>query len=232
MAIVSTKIKRDQLKPGDHVFSWRELYVYAHHAIYVGDGKLIHFTVAANREIGSGTVSSNFGSTSSSRYAAFPCPICGYHSRLGGVVSTCIDCFLYGGDLYLFKYGVSMAELLANPRSATVCTLASSDPSEVVLHRAFYLLENGFGAYDLFEKNCIDFALYCKTGLIVLPGAQRSVLSLLALAVAALSTIPLGNFGFAVSVYGTYRVIRLAHDIGFRDDATKIEVEELVRRFP
>ncbi|KAH7534030.1 hypothetical protein FEM48_Zijuj04G0194400 [Ziziphus jujuba var. spinosa] len=31
----------------------------------------------------------------------------------------------------------------------------------------------------------------------------------------------------SVSVYGTYRVIRLAHDIGFRDDATKIEVEEL-----
>ncbi|GAB2260899.1 hypothetical protein Droror1_Dr00011754 [Drosera rotundifolia] len=43
------------------------------------------------------------------------------------------------------------------------CTIAQSDPSETVIHRAMYLLQNGFGNYDVFENNCEDFAIYCKT---------------------------------------------------------------------
>ncbi|GAB2215784.1 hypothetical protein Droror1_Dr00020184, partial [Drosera rotundifolia] len=43
------------------------------------------------------------------------------------------------------------------------CTIAQSDPSEMVIHRAMYLLQNGFVNYDVFENNCEDFAIYCKT---------------------------------------------------------------------
>ncbi|CAI9271592.1 unnamed protein product [Lactuca saligna] len=47
------------------------------------------------------------------------------------------------------------------------CTLAASDPPETTLHRTNYLLEHGFGCYNVFKNNCVDFALYCKTGLLV-----------------------------------------------------------------
>ncbi|KHN08744.1 hypothetical protein glysoja_032159 [Glycine soja] len=47
------------------------------------------------------------------------------------------------------------------------CTTASSDPTEAVLCRASFLLKKGFGGYHLFKINCEDFAMYCKTGLLV-----------------------------------------------------------------
>lgn len=31
MGVLSNKIERDELKPGDHIYSWRAAYVYAHH---------------------------------------------------------------------------------------------------------------------------------------------------------------------------------------------------------
>jgi hypothetical protein len=79
---------------------------------------------------------------------------------------SCLDCFLSGGELCRFEYAVSCAQFLAQARGGT-CTIASSDATEDVLHRAFYLLENGFGPYNVFKNNCEDFAIYCKTGLLV-----------------------------------------------------------------
>ncbi|KAL8482970.1 hypothetical protein ACS0TY_025867 [Phlomoides rotata] len=48
------------------------------------------------------------------------------------------------------------------------CTLAVTDPDKDVVHRNKYLLENGFGCYNVFKNNCEDFAIYCKTGLLIL----------------------------------------------------------------
>lgn len=31
MGVLSNKIDREQLKPGDHIYSWRQAYIYAHH---------------------------------------------------------------------------------------------------------------------------------------------------------------------------------------------------------
>lgn len=31
MGVLSNKIQRDQLRPGDHIYSWRHAYLYAHH---------------------------------------------------------------------------------------------------------------------------------------------------------------------------------------------------------
>ncbi|GLT77618.1 hypothetical protein SLA2020_491860 [Shorea laevis] len=172
MGVPSNKISKDELKPGDHIYSWRHAYIYAHHGIYVGEGKVIHFTRGSGtqgggQEIGSGTfLDRAIFSSSPSHDSSNPCPQCGDQSRLDGVISSCIDCFLAGGDLDLFEYDVSPVFFLAKARGGT-CTLASSDSRENVLHRAHYLLEKGFGVYHLFKNNCEDFALYCKTGRIV-----------------------------------------------------------------
>lgn len=37
----------------------------------------------------------------------------------------------------------------------------------IVVHRAEYLFENGFGCHNVFENNSEDFAIYCKTGILV-----------------------------------------------------------------
>ncbi|KAB5560836.1 hypothetical protein DKX38_005793 [Salix brachista] len=33
MGLLSNKIERDVLKPGDHIYSWRNAYLYAHHGL-------------------------------------------------------------------------------------------------------------------------------------------------------------------------------------------------------
>ncbi|XP_022884637.1 uncharacterized protein LOC111401225 isoform X3 [Olea europaea var. sylvestris] len=165
VGVLSNKIQKDELKPGDHIYSWRHSYIYAHHAsgIYVGNGTVIHFTRGPGQEIGTGTVLDRFiFSSSPSDPSKPPCPICGDQSKSDGVISSCLECFLYGGELYLFQYSVSPAMFLAKARGGT-CTLAPSDPPEDVLHRAEYLLQNGFGAYNIFKNNCEDLAIYCKT---------------------------------------------------------------------
>ncbi|CAN6869877.1 unnamed protein product, partial [Brassica oleracea] len=143
---------------------------YAFHfiGIYVGAGKVIHFTRRGGLEIGTGTYLDKIIEISVPRHGGDnPCPNCGGQSTLDGVISSCLDCFLAGGNLYLFQYDVSKAILVAKQRGGT-CTTAPSDPPEEVVHRARYLLwGNGFGEYHLLDNNCEDFAIYCKTGLLV-----------------------------------------------------------------
>ncbi|GLT97373.1 hypothetical protein SLE2022_149400 [Rubroshorea leprosula] len=131
--------------------------------IYVGEGKVIHYTTAQRSSTGSysGLFSFIRSSTSYSTVGS-PCRECGDQSGLGGVICSCIDCFLAGGDLYLFEYDDIRAIILPNIRRT--CSFLSSDSPEIVLRRAYYLLENGFGDYDLLGNNCEDFAIYCKTG--------------------------------------------------------------------
>lgn len=164
-----------------------------------------------------------------------PCPKCGDQSRLDGVISSCIDCFLSGGELYLFEYGVTPALFLAKPRGGT-CTLAASDPPEDVIHRATYLLQNGFGVYHIFKNNCEDFAIYCKTGLLVFTsisvGRSGQAASFLAASSAILSSplrfLTTSFSGLAAVGYGMYCISRLISDIGVRRDVKKVPMERLV----
>lgn len=238
MGVFSNKIRRDELKAGDHIYSWRHAYLYAHHGIYMGEGKVIHFTRGAGQEIGTGTVLDRFiFSSSPSNSLDNPCPRCGDQSSLDGVISSCLDCFLSGGDLYLFEYGVNPAFFIAKARGGT-CTLASSDPNQDVLHRASYLLEKGFGVYDLFKNNCEDFAIYCKTGLLVFTsisvGRSGQAASFLA-ATSAIISSPLRFLttsfsGLTAVGCGMYCLSRLVSDMGVRRDVTKVPVERLVAR--
>ena len=170
-----------------------------------------------------------------------PCPICGDESRRDGVISSCIDCFLSGGDLYRYEYGVTRTFFLAKVCGGT-CTLASSESPEQVIHRAMYFLRKGFGDYDVIKNNCEDFALCCKTGLRVIPtvsmGQSGQAASFQAAAGIVISSSlvflarssPLGflatNVTGLAGGYGKYCVNRLANDIGVRRDVMEVVLEE------
>ncbi|KAK7301973.1 hypothetical protein RJT34_12850 [Clitoria ternatea] len=234
MGVLSNKIDRKHLNPGDHIYSWRQAYIYAHHGIYVGEGMVIHFTRGIDQETTIGIILDRF-ITSSPPLHETTCSRCGDQRRKNGVISSCLDCFLSGGDLYLFEYDVTPAFFLAKARGGT-CTTARVDPAEHVIHRAFSLLHNGFGVYNVFKNNCEDFAIYCKTGLLVLAnigvGRSGQAASCFAAASAIVSS-PLrfmtGSFGgLAVVGCGMYCVGRYVSDIGVRSDVRQVPVEEIL----
>ncbi|CAK8566173.1 unnamed protein product [Lathyrus sativus] len=239
MEVLSNKIDRKQLKPGDHIYSLRQAYLYAHHGIYVREGMVINFTRGTS---GTQTLFDRlFTSSFPALNARIPCQKCvdANQTKSNGVIMSCLDCFLSGGELYLFKYGVSCALFLAQARGGT-CTLASSDPAEEVICRAIYLLENGFGDYNVFKNNCEDFAIYCKTGLLVtgnisVAGGSGQAASCSA-AASSIATLPLrfvtSSFcGITLASCGTYCIKRLVSDIKFRheilNDAKKVPVEKI-----
>lgn len=160
---------------------------------------------------------------------------CGFQHKESGVVLSCLDCFLGDGLLYRFDYGASPSVFLTKLRGGT-CTTAQSDPPEAVIHRAMYLLQNGFGNYDVFKNNCEDFALYCKTGLLVPDqdalGRSGQAASVINAPLAAIASSPLKLFmsspaGLVLATAGMYCLTKYVSDIGVRSDVTKVKVEEL-----
>ncbi|KAJ4823740.1 hypothetical protein Tsubulata_005557 [Turnera subulata] len=237
MGLLSNRIDKESLKPGDHIYSWRAAYIYAHHGIYVGDGKVIHFT-RRGQEVGTGTVLDILLVSSGPARSQVPCPTCTVQEGGHGVVRSCLNCFLAGGILYRFEYAVNPTLFLAKVRGGT-CTLAVSDPNDVVVHRAKYLLENGFGCYNVFKNNCEDFAIYCKTGLLVLDqgtmGQSGQAVSIVGGPLAAVLSTPLrlvttNVYGMAATAIGVYCASRYAADIGMRRDVVKVSVEDLTSR--
>ena len=204
--------------------------------IYAGDDKVIHFTRGGGQEVGTGTVLDFILLSSAPKRSETPCPNCNTQlSDSHGVVSSCLDCFLGGGVLYCFKYAVSPALFLAKARGGT-CTLAVSDPDDAVVKRANYLLSNGFRCYNVFKNNCEDFALYCKTGLLVaeqgVVGQSGQAVSIVGGPLAAVLSTPLrllttNIYGMAVTAVGVYCASRYIADIGNRRDVLKVEVEDL-----
>lgn len=205
--------------------------------IYIGDDRVIHFT-RRGQEVGTGTVLDVLLVSSGPNRSYVPCPTCVTAGDGHGVVSSCLDCFLAGGILYKFEYAVSPALFLAKARGGT-CTLAVSDPEEDVVHRAKYLLENGFGCYNVFKNNCEDFAIYCKTGLLVVDqstmGQSGQAVSIIGGPLAAVLSTPLrlvttNVYGMAATAVGVYCVSRYAADIGMRRDVVKVAAEDLTTR--
>lgn len=200
--------------------------------IFVGGSKVVHF----NRlEAFSDAVDDEVSDLSSS------CPTfpdCGFKLPNSGVVLSCLDCFLRDGSLYIFDYGVSPSYFLTRVRGGT-CTTAASDPPEMTIHRAMYLLQNGFGNYNVFLNNCEDFALYCKTGLLTGDkhgvGSSGQASSIIGAPLAALLSSPLkllipSPVGVATVTAGMYCMNRYATDIGVRSDVVKVAVENLAEK--
>ncbi|KAF3442746.1 hypothetical protein FNV43_RR16663 [Rhamnella rubrinervis] len=189
------------------------------------------------QEVGTGTVVDILLVSSGPARLQEPCPTCTPPEEGSGVVSSCLKCFLAGGVLYRFEYAVSPSLFLAKARGGT-CTLAAADPDDVVVHRAKYLFENGFGCYNVFKNNCEDFAIYCKTGLLVLDqgiGHSGQTVSIIGGPLAAVLSTPLrlvttNVYGMVATAVGVYCASRYAADVGVRGDATKVSVEDLTRR--
>nr|XP_043628995.1 protein LEAD-SENSITIVE 1-like [Erigeron canadensis] len=161
MGFLSHRVDRSELKAGDHIYTWRTAFAYSHHGIYVGGNKVVHFTTGEKVGLGSAFSSSDesvYGSCLSS-------PDCGFKKPGSGVVLSCLNCFIGSGSLYLYRYGMKTYVHFSRLRGGT-CTVAESDPPEQVIYRAMYLLQNGFGSYNLVLNNCETFALYCKTSLV------------------------------------------------------------------
>ncbi|KAG5553852.1 hypothetical protein RHGRI_011655 [Rhododendron griersonianum] len=237
MGLLSNRVDRDSLKPGDHIYSWRSAYIYAHHGIYVGDNKVIHFT-RRGQEFGTGTVLDVLLVSSGPARSQVPCSTCTPPGEAHSVVSSCLNCFLLGGVLYRFEYSVGPTLFLAKARGGT-CTLAVSDPPDIVVHRANHLLNNGFGCYNVFKNNCEDFAIYCKTGLLVLDqrtlGQSGQAVSIIGGPLAAVFSTPLrlvttNVYGMAATAVGVYCASRYAADIGMRRDVVKMSAEDLTTR--
>ena len=209
--------------------------------IYIGDGKVIHFTRGEGEELGTGTMFDSFLTTSASTPIhghRGPCPYCGLNKDSNGVLLSCLDCFLWGYPLHRFEYGENLVVFLAKARGGT-CTLALADPPDVVLHRAKYLLKNGFGFYNIFRNNCEDFAMYCKTGLLIINGraigTSGQAASVVGAPLAAILSSPLAfltaePWGYVVVTASMYCISRYATDLSNRVDATKIPVEDLVAK--
>ncbi|KAF3450010.1 hypothetical protein FNV43_RR06089 [Rhamnella rubrinervis] len=226
MGLLSNKIRVEQLNCGDHIYTWRKGYTYSHHGlllllrfrIYVGDGKVIHLTRAPGFIMFSSSVSDP--------------------STHDPVECCSIQNFLCGGQLYRYEYGVSLVVVVIK-RPGT-CTSASSNSPESVLHRANFLLnlKHGFGGYDLFDKNCEDFAIYCKTGFLKIDdypsGRSAQMTSLLA----AFLAVVVSPYPFLPSfiaqtliICAIYCLFRVFMDVGVSTSrCVVVAVEELADR--
>jgi hypothetical protein len=127
--------------------------------IFVGENKVVHFT--PDRDLNSSTWISSDSSFYNSTLTCSSYPECGFRQPNSGVVLSCVDCFLQNGSLYRFEYGVSPSVFLAHVRGGT-CSTAKSDPPEAVIHRALYLLQSGFGNYDVFETTAKTLRFIAK----------------------------------------------------------------------
>ncbi|PWA67928.1 hypothetical protein CTI12_AA311450 [Artemisia annua] len=282
MGYFSHRVDRSDIKEGDHIYTWRNGFLYSHHGIYVGEQKVVHFIGQDKASFGSGfrwNSSSRFSSSHSSLSAflnsnsgcslsksventsgssrtslgsfcsssnpsrpalCLGLPECGFQQPGTGVLISCLNCFLDTGSLYRFQYGVWKITYVSKLRGGT-CTTAESDPPEEVIDRALYLFHNGFGRYDVVKNNCEDFALYCKTGLMIrgkpttgssgqvnaVCNAELCKVIFLTAAVANivsnLAVVPGAGFVAVVACRNRYKT-----DIGVRDDVEKVDVEEAV----
>ncbi|KAF9602316.1 hypothetical protein IFM89_026433 [Coptis chinensis] len=215
------------------------IHNHAFSGIYIGEGKVVHFTPQLD---GSSSMETSCGSchTCSKLPSTYPTfPNCGFRQENSGVVLSCLNCFLGNGSLYCFEYGVTLSVFIAKVRGGT-CTTATSDPPEPVIHRALYLLQNGFGNFDIFPNNNEDFALYWKTSFLVLDksrmGMTGQACSLISATFTALLSSPLNmsrqqRVGLATLTAGTYFLSRYVADIGVRSDVSKVAVENLAVNF-
>ena len=196
---------------------------------------MVHFTPERDANSSTETSSNSYDEIYNLPSSCPTFPDCGFRQLKSGVVISCLDCFLRNGSLYSFEYGVAPSVFIAKVRGGT-CTTAPSDPPESVIHRAMYLLQNGFGNYDVFQNNCEDFAMYCKTGLLIVDrlGVGRSVqdssaigapfAAILSSHLKLIMPIPIG---VATVTAGMYCMSRYATDIGVRSDVIKVAVEDV-----
>ncbi|XP_048327380.2 uncharacterized protein LOC112491340 isoform X2 [Ziziphus jujuba] len=234
--LISNKIHKRQLKPGDHIYTWRHnsCSTYAYHGIYVGDsdGEVISLIRGVDPILPSSASSHSSDipiSTSSSTASN--------QAKKSCVEYCSLDSFLNGDELYVYKYGVSLAFFLAKILGGT-CTICSTDRPETVIYRSRRELNkgSGTGAYNLFNNSCEDFAIYCKTGLrsrnriinLGRNGQRASYFGMLcAIAIFKFTFRPSNPIGVAATVYFIYSMFRFVADATHCGKAYEIRLKIL-----
>ncbi|KAJ0014131.1 hypothetical protein Pint_20450 [Pistacia integerrima] len=153
---------KDLLKKGDHICSDRLNGIFYHHGIYFGHGLVIHLK-GPRKGTGKFISSSSAMKSSSSSGWKSACPFSRQrfqNSIEGGIVITCVDCFLDGHSLYVYDYKCSAVSWYVEEQMSSV-----KSPQDVVdLAYGELYGNNIFGGYDLLDRNCEHFGTYCKTG--------------------------------------------------------------------
>ncbi|XP_022766065.1 uncharacterized protein LOC111310954 [Durio zibethinus] len=234
MGLLTQRINKESLKPGDHIYCWRVGFVYADHGIYIGDDKVIDLLRCCSE--GRGTLP-NLLPLKKSRLAQsqHSRPSC-TQTKSDGIICSCLNCFIVGGVVHRYEYGVNAAAFIVKVRSGT-CTRAVSDSADVVVHRAKYLLEHATASYKLFMNNSEQFAIYCKTGVAVVgygtPVLKGQAASIPSLLIAAWLSAPLrsskaNELCIAATLFGLYSSLRFILDIRGNQDKLKVVVEDMV----
>ncbi|OMO97041.1 hypothetical protein COLO4_14907 [Corchorus olitorius] len=139
-------VERDELQPADHIYSDRDGGILYHHGIYVGKCKVINPENGEEKEIDDAVIHF-FGNNK--KPTSHQCQKCFPPSKNGGVCISCLDCFLDGNSIYVYKYNVCYWKLLFRPSGT--CSVHRSKPPDEVIHKAFALIkENSFGKYHFF----------------------------------------------------------------------------------
>ncbi len=134
----SHKIHPDNLKPGDHIYAYRKMRIYAHHSIYMYIGKnesgiyiVIHFTGDPGTKI-----------TREIRRAS-------------------LEDFLEGAELRLVSYDDDSIF----KRSGTSHARESLPASQVTETAETYAMNpDEWEDYNFVINNCEHFCIFCKTG--------------------------------------------------------------------
>lgn len=234
MGLLIHRINKEGLKAGDHLYCWRAGFLYSDHGIYIGDDKVIHLSRSCSD--GRGTLL-NLLPLEKSRLAQsrHSCPTCTQTQR-DGIICSCLNGFVAGRALHRYEYGVNAAVFIVKVRGGT-CTRAVSDSSDVVVHRAKYLLEHAPHSYKQFMNSSEQFAIYCKTG-VAIAGYGRPVLkgqaaSIPSFLLAAWLSAPLhltkaNGLCIAATLFGFYSSLRCILDITDNQDKEKVAVEDMV----
>ncbi|WOL04260.1 hypothetical protein Cni_G12981 [Canna indica] len=174
------------------------------------------------------------GSSSSTSISRQYCGACASSLGNNQVISTCLDCFRGGNyKLRRFEYGICRREFLL--RRGGTCSMLHADSDHLVVHRATYLLRNGYPTYNLFTNNCENFARYCKTGFV--PKMQTPIGQVNAIRVAFIPppiTINYINWRGYLPVCQTMKITPFPSDVKAGpenlDNLLRIQVEDLVSR--
>jgi len=161
-------VTANDLRPGDHIYTWRKGGIYAHHGIYIGNDQVIHFLpTEAATQLGEHALR-GVRAYLDNQLPTFIDEGIGalqnLSQQLARIQQTDIETFLHGGDLCRVKYGDDGKIGLYKKRSGTYQAEPSA-PAEHVISRAQYLLQYAdWCNYNLLNFNCEHFATLCKLG--------------------------------------------------------------------
>ncbi|CAB4270288.1 unnamed protein product [Prunus armeniaca] len=198
MGLLTNRVERNEIKLGDHIYTYRAVFTYSHHGIYLGGSKVVHFRPERNLNLST--------EASSDVYDSMSCPTfpdCGFRQPNSGVVLSCLDCFLKNGSLYCFEYGVSPSVFLAKYG---------------VVHAPLQHLTPQKRLSTVQYKQGVGRSGQASS---IIGAPLAAILS------SPLKLLMPSPVGVATMTAGMYCMSRYATDIGVRTDVIKVAVEDL-----